>query len=185
VGAVPIGSAPRAALAEALKKKNLTHDIDKGGGAFYGPKVDIKIRDCLGRYWQCSTVQVDFTSPSAFDVTYRDETRQRSSRPSWFTRLAGIDRTLYRHPDRASCGGLPAVAGRPYRPRSSRSPTARMKIWQKVARSWRERFSFEADLRMRRSAPKKRDALLEKVPLLLTVGDREMQAQQWASQAHR
>src|SRR5205814_4188597 len=61
------------ALAEALEKKGLKHDIDAGGGAFYGPKIDLKIKDCLGRYWQCSTVQVDFNLPERFDVTYRND----------------------------------------------------------------------------------------------------------------
>src|SRR4029078_8441533 len=73
VGSVPNWDKAEAALAEALKKKGLKHDIDAGGGAFYGPKIDLKIKDCLGRYWQCSTVQVDFNLPERFHVTYRDE----------------------------------------------------------------------------------------------------------------
>ena len=70
------------ALADALKDKGLKHDIDAGGGAFYGPKIDLKIRDSIGRYWQCSTVQVDFNLPERFDVTYRGKTA-KSSVPSW------------------------------------------------------------------------------------------------------
>ncbi|MGO9377855.1 MAG: threonine--tRNA ligase [Dissulfurispiraceae bacterium] len=59
------------ALRLALDKKGLTHHIDPGGGAFYGPKIDIKIKDALNRYWQCSTIQVDFNNPERFDITYR------------------------------------------------------------------------------------------------------------------
>ncbi len=59
------------ALESALKAKDLPFSIDAGGGAFYGPKIDIKVKDSLGRAWQCSTIQVDFNLPERFDVTYR------------------------------------------------------------------------------------------------------------------
>ncbi|MBI5846765.1 MAG: threonine--tRNA ligase, partial [Nitrospirae bacterium] len=60
-----------AALEDALKAKGLSYNIDNGGGAFYGPKIDIKVKDSLGRAWQCSTIQVDFNLPERFDMTYR------------------------------------------------------------------------------------------------------------------
>ncbi len=60
-----------AALEDALKAKGLNYSIDYGGGAFYGPKIDIKVKDSLGRAWQCSTIQVDFNLPERFDMTYR------------------------------------------------------------------------------------------------------------------
>ena len=60
-----------AALASALRAKDLPYSIDEGGGAFYGPKIDIKVKDSLGRAWQCSTIQVDFNLPERFDITYR------------------------------------------------------------------------------------------------------------------
>ncbi len=59
------------ALKNALEKKGLSYEIDPGEGVFYGPKIDIKIKDCLNRSWQCSTIQVDFNNPERFDVTYR------------------------------------------------------------------------------------------------------------------
>ncbi|MBI5074166.1 MAG: threonine--tRNA ligase [Nitrospirae bacterium] len=59
------------ALEDALKAKGLSYNIDQGGGAFYGPKIDIKVKDSLGRAWQCSTIQVDFNLPERFDMTYR------------------------------------------------------------------------------------------------------------------
>lgn len=58
------------ALKQALEKKGLDYAIDPGEGVFYGPKIDIKIKDQLGRSWQCSTIQVDFNLPDRFDVTY-------------------------------------------------------------------------------------------------------------------
>jgi threonyl-tRNA synthetase len=58
------------ALKIAADKANLSYEMDEGGGAFYGPKIDIKIKDALGRLWQCSTVQFDFNEPERFDMSY-------------------------------------------------------------------------------------------------------------------
>ena len=59
------------ALEKALLEKGLTYEIDPGEGVFYGPKIDIKVRDSLGRQWQCSTIQVDFNIPERLDINYR------------------------------------------------------------------------------------------------------------------
>ncbi len=59
------------ALKGALDMKGLAYEIDPGEGVFYGPKIDIKVKDSLGRPWQCSTIQVDFNNPERFDITYR------------------------------------------------------------------------------------------------------------------
>ena len=66
-------------LVEALERKGWTYKIDEGGGAFYGPKIDLKIEDAIGRMWQCSTIQLDFTLPERFDLEYVavDGSRQR------------------------------------------------------------------------------------------------------------
>ena len=61
------------ALKEACKRHDLEYDINEGDGAFYGPKIDIKVKDAIGRTWQCSTVQVDFNLPERFGLTYRTE----------------------------------------------------------------------------------------------------------------
>jgi threonyl-tRNA synthetase len=58
------------ALKQALEKKELVYQVDPGEGVFYGPKIDIKIKDQLGRSWQCSTIQVDFNLPERFQMTY-------------------------------------------------------------------------------------------------------------------
>ncbi len=65
-------------LKEALEKNNLPYTIDEGGGAFYGPKIDIKITDAIGRKWQCGTIQVDFNLPERFDVEYIAEDNKRA-----------------------------------------------------------------------------------------------------------
>ena len=71
VGSDAEWEAATAALNEALDKSGLPFEVDPGEGVFYGPKIDIKIRDSLGRSWQCSTIQVDFNLPERFDMTYR------------------------------------------------------------------------------------------------------------------
>jgi len=64
-------------IKDALTENNLPYTIDEGGGAFYGPKIDVKITDALGRKWQCGTVQVDFNLPSRFDAEYVGEDNER------------------------------------------------------------------------------------------------------------
>ncbi|CUU71832.1 threonyl-tRNA synthetase [Campylobacter hyointestinalis] len=65
------------ALKDALDEKGLKYGIDEGGGAFYGPKIDIKITDALKRKWQCGTVQVDFNLPKRFELSYVDENNEK------------------------------------------------------------------------------------------------------------
>jgi threonyl-tRNA synthetase len=64
-------------LEKALQRSNRQYGIDEGGGAFYGPKIDIKITDALGRKWQCGTIQVDFNLPERFELEYIDEENRR------------------------------------------------------------------------------------------------------------
>ncbi len=71
VGTLENWESSTTALKQALEKKGLSYQIDTGEGVFYGPKIDIKIKDSLNRSWQCSTIQVDFNNPERFDVTYR------------------------------------------------------------------------------------------------------------------
>ena len=64
--------AAQQSLKEAIEAEGLDYDVDEGGGAFYGPKIDLKVKDALGRYWQLSTVQFDFNLPDRFDMTFTD-----------------------------------------------------------------------------------------------------------------
>lgn len=164
------------ALADALKNKGIAHDVDAGGGAFYGPKIDLKIRDCLGRYWQCSTVQVDFNLPERFDVNYRSD--------------AGVDeRAIMVH--RALLGSMERFLGILIEQYAGAFPAwlapVQVKVLtitdrqneyaDQVAKTLNQKgFRVEADTRNEKIGAKKRDALLHKIPLLLTVGDREKEA---------
>lgn len=74
------------ALKEACERHNLPYDINEGDGAFYGPKIDIKVKDAIGRTWQCSTVQVDFNLPERFELTYR--TAENTEERPWMLHRA-------------------------------------------------------------------------------------------------
>jgi len=73
VGAKELWDKAISSLKSALEKENLDYELDEGGGAFYGPKIDIKIKDALGREWQMSTIQFDFNMPERFDMKYIGE----------------------------------------------------------------------------------------------------------------
>lgn len=73
VGEVENWNKAEASLENALKKTGYKYEVDAGGGAFYGPKIDIKIKDAIGRLWQCSTIQFDFNLPERFDIYYIDK----------------------------------------------------------------------------------------------------------------
>jgi threonyl-tRNA synthetase len=77
VGSEEIWDKATEALRDALDAKALDYSLDEGGGAFYGPKIDVKIRDAIGREWQCSTIQLDFNIPERFDMEYVAEDGQR------------------------------------------------------------------------------------------------------------
>jgi threonyl-tRNA synthetase len=82
-------------LQHVLDQRSLPYDINKGDGAFYGPKIDIKLKDALGRKWQCATIQVDFALPERFDLVYTDSDGKRK-RPVMLHRvvLGAIERFM-------------------------------------------------------------------------------------------
>nr|MBA3432355.1 threonine--tRNA ligase [Actinomycetota bacterium] len=88
VGAPELWDLAEAAIPEALEKAGIDYEVDPGDGSFYGPKIDIDVRDAIGRYWQLCTVQVDFQLPEFFDIEYTDEHGQR-------VRPVMIHRALY------------------------------------------------------------------------------------------
>lgn len=70
VGEPALWEKAQESLRKSMKKMNIDYKVDEGGGAFYGPKIDIKIKDAIGRLWQCTTIQFDFNLPESFDMTY-------------------------------------------------------------------------------------------------------------------
>lgn len=77
VGSDELWDLAEAAIPEALQRSELEYTVDEGDGAFYGPKIDIDVRDAIGRYWQVATIQVDFQMPERFGLEYIDENGQR------------------------------------------------------------------------------------------------------------
>lgn len=163
------------ALKEAVNAEGLECDIDEGGGAFYGPKIDIKIKDALNREWQCSTIQFDFNEPERFDMTYiaSDGSRQR---PYMIHRalLGSIERffgVLVEH----YAGAFPVWLA-PVQAKLLPILDKHHDFAQKVAEKLKEHdVDVEVDTRNEKIGFKIREARLEKVPYMLVIGDKEVE----------
>ena len=124
VGSDEIWTKATAALKGALDRKGWDHGVDEGGGAFYGPKIDLKIKDALGRQWQCSTVQCDFNLPERFELEYRAASGQ-AERPIM------VHRAIFGSLERffaillESCGGDLPLSGQQKR---AKFPTSKAHI---------------------------------------------------------
>ena len=163
-------------LRGALDQKGLPFTVDEGGGAFYGPKIDINITDALGRAWQCTTVQFDFNLPERFDLTYQDDQGGRS-RPYMVHRaiLGSMERflgVLIEH-----YGGAFPVWLAPVQavviPIADRHQEYADSVRTKLDSGG---YRVEVDSRNERMNQKIRTAQLQKVPYMLVVGDREAEA---------
>ena len=161
------------ALRGALESQGLPYEIDPGEGVFYGPKIDIKIKDCLDRSWQCSTIQVDFNLPERFDMKYMGEDGQAHA-PIMIHRalLGSLERffgVLIEH----YAGAFPLWLA-PVQVKVL-TVTNRQDEWAgAVLRSLRDAgLRAEADLRNEKLGKKVREAQLAKVPYMLVIGDQE------------
>lgn len=164
------------ALEAALKNRGVAYQIDPGEGVFYGPKIDMKIKDVLGRAWQCSTVQIDFNNPERFDLTYTGEDGK-------------AHRPIMIH--RALMGSIERFFGILLEQYAGAFPTWLAPVQIKVLnitdrqRSYAEAiagrlksvgYRAEADLRNEKIGFKIREAEKAKIPYMLVVGDREMES---------
>ncbi|MGE5554179.1 MAG: threonine--tRNA ligase [Betaproteobacteria bacterium] len=162
-----------AALAQALRTKGLPYKINPGDGAFYGPKIDFHLRDCLGRTWQCGTIQLDFQMPERFDLTYVGEDGQKH-RPVMVHRVVfgSIERfigILTEH----FAGAFPLWLA-PVQVKVLPVTPAAEDYAQKVSASLQEAgLRAEVDGRNEKIGFRIREAQLEKVPYMLVVGERE------------
>ena len=110
VGEAKDWEAAETALEEALKRAGMDYGVDEGGGAFYGPKIDLKIRDAINREWQLSTIQVDFNLPERFDMTYNGVRRRKTQTLHDPPSPLGFLGEVLRNPHRAPRRLLPSVA---------------------------------------------------------------------------
>ncbi|WP_018954382.1 threonine--tRNA ligase [Thioalkalivibrio sulfidiphilus] len=175
VGSDQIWEHATAALKAALEKKGLAYSVDEGGGAFYGPKIDIKIRDAIGREWQCSTVQLDFNLPERFEMEYVAEDNSRR-RPIMIHRalLGSVERffgVLIEH----YAGSFPLWLA-PVQVQVLTITDRQDDYAREVADRLRNRgIRADADLRNEKIGFKIREHTLQRVPYLLVLGDREME----------
>jgi threonyl-tRNA synthetase len=164
-----------AALKVAADKIGLGYEMDEGGGAFYGPKIDIKIKDALGRLWQCSTVQFDFNLPERFDMAFVGVDNQQH-RPYVIHRalLGSLERffgMLIEHYAGAFPVWLAPVQARVLTITDKQLDFAKGVREQLLAAGIRA----DIDVRSEKIGFKIREATLEKVPFILVVGDKEVQ----------
>ena len=164
------------ALLDVLRENDLPFSIDEGAGAFYGPKIDVKLKDNLGRAWQCSTIQCDFTLPERFDLSYIGADGERH-RPAMIHRviLGAIERfmgILIEH----FGGAFPfwlAPVQMVVLPIAERHHEYGEEVYQMIkARDFR----VEKDSRNEKLGYRIREAQLNKIPYMLVVGDREAES---------
>ncbi len=164
-----------AALKNALDRKGLEYEINEGDGAFYGPKIDIKLKDALGRAWQCATIQCDFALPERFDLKYTDQNGDEK-RPIVLHRviLGSLERfigALIEH-----YGGAFPLWLAPVQVKVIPITEDHIGYGKDVERELRKLgFRVETDTRNEKMQKKIRDAELAKIPYMAVVGKREME----------
>jgi threonyl-tRNA synthetase len=163
------------ALRRALDTRRLPYSMDEGGGAFYGPKIDVRIKDAIGRSWQCSTIQFDFNLPERFDMSFIGEDG-KAHRPYMVHRalLGSMERffgVLIEHYAGAFPFWLSPVQVA-LLPISERHAVTVVALRDKLVAAG---FRTKADLRNEKINLKIRRAQLEKVPFMLVIGDKEVQ----------
>lgn len=173
VGSDDIWEKSTEALKQALEKKGLGFEIDPGEGVFYGPKIDIKIKDQLGRSWQCSTIQVDFNLPDRFDMTYTGSDN-RDHQPIMIHRalMGSLERfvgVLIEH----YAGAFP-IWFAPVQARILNITDDQSAYCEKVYSQLRKAgIRIEKDLRNEKLNYKIREAQMAKIPYMLIIGEKE------------
>jgi threonyl-tRNA synthetase len=173
-----------AALRKALERKGLPYEVDPGEGVFYGPKIDIKIKDMLGRSWQCSTIQVDFNNPERFDATYIGEDGAAHRAIMIHRALMGSLERFFGVLVEHYAGAFPlwlAPVQADVLPVTERQNDFAREV---VARLKAAGFRAEGDFRNEKLGYKVRESQLSKVPYALVVGEREA-AQQMVTPRRR
>ncbi len=174
VGSLEIWERATNALKDSLQHKGLQYSVDPGEGVFYGPKIDIKVKDCLGRPWQCSTIQVDFNIPERLDVTYRSADN-KDSRPIMVHRalMGSLERffgILIEH----HAGVFPLWLA-PVQLCVLSISERQAEYAKSVAESFqKDGFRVELNTENEKIGYKIREATLSKIPYLCIIGDKEM-----------
>ena len=164
------------ALKKALEKENMAYKINEGDGAFYGPKIDFHIKDCLGREWQCGTIQLDFQMPERFDLHYIGEDGEKH-RPVMLHRVifGSIERfigILIEH----FAGAFPTWLA-PVQVKILPIAESHLEYTNQLKKQLLEEgIRVEVDERNEKIGYKIREAQLQKIPYMLVIGDKEVEA---------
>lgn len=174
IGTIKNWGEATAALKYALEKNNLKYQVDPGEGVFYGPKIDLKIKDSLGRPWQCTTIQIDFNLPEKFDVSYINE-KGKKEQPIMIHRalLGSIERfvgVLLEHFSGALPLWLSPVQLEIINVGSGHRQYANFVNQQLTTNNIRTNLSDENLTVSKRI----REAEIQKIPYILVVGDKEI-----------
>ncbi|MDH3257129.1 MAG: threonine--tRNA ligase, partial [Nitrospinota bacterium] len=176
VGADADWTTATSALEAALKRAELPYEVDPGEGVFYGPKIDIKIKDSLNRYWQVSTIQVDFNLPERFEMTYIGEDGHKHQPIMIHRALMGSLERFFGCLIEHYAGAFPAWLA-PVQVILLPITDSQNKYAEQVAsRLEEEGIRVEKDLRNEKIGFKIREAQLQKIPYMLVLGDQEIQA---------
>ncbi|MDP7327670.1 MAG: threonine--tRNA ligase, partial [Prochlorococcaceae cyanobacterium ETNP7_MAG_30] len=175
VGSDEVWDKSEKALSDALDAKDLQWDLLPGEGAFYGPKIEFSLKDCLGRVWQCGTIQVDFSMPERLNASYIDEDSQRRTPVMLhrailgsFERFVGI---LIEH----YAGRFPVWLA-PVQIVVMGITDRNAKTCQGICNQLSTQgYRVEVDLRSEKVGFKVREHTLQRVPFLLIIGDKEQE----------
>jgi len=163
------------ALKSSLEAVGLGYEIDPGEGVFYGPKIDIKIRDSLGRQWQCSTIQVDFNLPDRFDLHFVGEDGKKHPVIMIHRALMGSLERFFGCLIEHYNGAFPvwlAPEQAVVLPITERAHVAARDLTERLAG---EGIRVAVDLRNEKLGFKIREAQLKKIPYMIVLGDREVE----------
>ncbi|HJN99540.1 MAG TPA: threonine--tRNA ligase [Nitrospinaceae bacterium] len=161
------------ALKQALEKSKLEYEVDPGEGVFYGPKIDIKIKDSLNRFWQVSTVQVDFNLPERFDISYIEEDGQRHQPIMLHRALMGSLERFFGCLVEHYAGAFPlwlAPVQAILLPITDQHQEYADEVAKKLTNNG---FRVEKDLRNEKIGFKIREAQLQKIPYMIVLGEKE------------
>ena len=174
IGEVSEWEMAETALKNALVHMNLDYKINEGDGAFYGPKIDIHVTDCIGREWQCGTIQLDMQLPKRFNLTYVDSDGSLKE-------PIMIHRVVYGSLERMIAVLIENFAGAfptwlsPVQVKILNISDAQLEYAKNVKAILEDNgIRVELDDRNEKIGKKIREAQLEKVPYMLVVGDKEM-----------
>ncbi len=174
VGTDEIWERAEKALIYALTKLKLKYEIDKGGGAFYGPKIDLKIKDAIGREWQCTTIQLDFNLPERFEMSYIDKKGKKQTPIMIHRALLGSLERFIGVLIEYYAGDFPLWIS-PLQTLVIPVGSKHRKYAKEINKKLRENnIRSEANIENETVSKKIREGEIQKIPYILVVGDKEM-----------